>query len=306
MLHPFYALREGGYEAEYSAHLARIGTHDFLSHLPCGENEYVEGVRRMYGYLYERALAGSGKHYFLDKTPRYYFVITELYETFPDAYFVILLRNPLAVLCSIIGRIKGNWLSLVRSRPDLIDAPLLLLEGMDRLGERAIVVHYEKMLKDPEGEIDAICKLLGTSFVPEMINYGRDVAPQWRFGDKKAVHTKTRPDSENAEKWVEALSEPQVWRLADDYLRLLGRETIERMGYCYEELEEILRTRKPDRRRLFFTFSLAWLLKKPIEQLKWRDAIVGFTKSSWSRGIKGLFMATVRRLAYLAFIQYPV
>ena len=70
MLHPLYALRPEGYEAEYNADWAQSAVRDFLQALPGGEDEYLEGVRRMYTYLYERAFAGSGKRYFLDKTPR--------------------------------------------------------------------------------------------------------------------------------------------------------------------------------------------------------------------------------------------
>lgn len=44
----------------------------------------------------------SGKKYFLDKSPRYYHIIKNLLHIFPDSKFIILLRNPLAVLNSLL------------------------------------------------------------------------------------------------------------------------------------------------------------------------------------------------------------
>ena len=40
--------------------------------------------------------------YFLDKSPRYYHILSSLLRIFPDSKFIILLRNPLAVLNSIL------------------------------------------------------------------------------------------------------------------------------------------------------------------------------------------------------------
>ena len=152
MLHPFYALRQAGYEAEYNAGVARGAVLDFLQSLPRGEQDYLEGLRRMYLYLYDRALAGSGKHFFLDKTPRYYFVIPELLRTFPEAHFIILLRNPLGVLNSVLStRVRENWYALHKFKHDLLRAPQLILAGLEQLGDKAIVVHYEQLLQDPTG-----------------------------------------------------------------------------------------------------------------------------------------------------------
>ena len=97
---------------------------DFLSTFPRGQEEFIAAVRRMYGYLYERALEASGKRLFLDKTPRYYWIIPELVATFPAARFLILLRNPMAVVSSILQtRIARRWIYLREWKGDLIDAP---------------------------------------------------------------------------------------------------------------------------------------------------------------------------------------
>ena len=108
MLHPVYALKRGGVNAEYESSLARQGLDDFLSLFPEGEDVYIEALRGMASALYGRALTVEGKQYFLDKTPRYYLIIKELYRIFPQAKFVCLLRNPLAVLASILETWTGG------------------------------------------------------------------------------------------------------------------------------------------------------------------------------------------------------
>jgi hypothetical protein len=281
MLHPLYAMRPEGYEAEYGQEWAQVALRGFVKALPGGEDKYLEGVRRMYNYLYEEALASSRKRYFLDKTPRYYFIISSLYRTFPKAQYIILLRNPIAVLCSVLNTwVRDNqfWMfRLCRFRHDLTRAPKLLLEGMKVLGKRGVIVHYERLVRYPEREVHRTCDRLGLNFLREMVDYGRHNIPNWFSGDQDAIYQYERPSPENAEKWIHALDDPQVWRLANDYLQLLGQETLEQMGYSYEEVLQILQAHRPHRIRIWSTFSLAYLFDKPLEDRK-----------KWERGVMRL------------------
>jgi len=268
LLPSIYALREKGHWAEYDASMACRAMQEFLRTLPQGEGDYIEGVRRMYAYLYERGLSESAKKYFLDKTPRYYFIIPELKRLFPKGHFIILLRNPLAVLCSILDSwVRGAWFLLGEQKYDLLTAPQRLLAGIESSGEQCIVVHYEKLVSEPESEVQEICDKLGVKFVPRMIDYGRSDSSSWRYGDQVEVDYHIRPVPQNAEKWIQSLENPQVWRLARDYLRFLGKETIIQMGYSCEELDEILDNYRPSPNRLWLTYPLRLLLNG----LRWTD-----------------------------------
>ncbi len=298
MLHPLYALRSGGNDAEYNSHLAWIALQDFLQMLPGGEGEYIEGLRRMYIYLYERALEGKSKRYFLDKTPRYYFVIPELYRVFSEAHYIILLRNPLAVLCSVIKTwVKEDWFLLNNCKHDMIRAPHLLLDGIKILGNRCIVVHYENFVENPNKEIRRICEHLKIGFIPEIVEYANYNLPRWQFGDQEDVYQNIRPSLQNINKWKQTLKEPQMWRLANDYLQLLGREQVENMGYSYDKLRHILETSRPHRIDIRLTFPLAWLIDKPVEEHKsWLRIIVRMARSLQLRGISGTAVAVARKL----------
>ncbi|MGH7826965.1 MAG: sulfotransferase family protein [Candidatus Binatia bacterium] len=265
MLHPLYGLKSGaGFSADYDAELARKAVQNFLRNMSSGEEELVRGMRHMYGNLYAKALESSGKRFFLDKTPRYYFIIPELYRTFPQAHFIILIRNPVAVLCSIINAwVKGKWHRLKKYRFDLIRAPVLLVEGAEMLGDHGLAVSYEKLLEHPENEAMKMCQWFGVDVAPNIVQYGQAALPRWSLGDQENVYQRIGPDSDGANNWLFALDNPQTWRVANDYLDFLGKELVEKMGYRYEELRGVVEARRPSRTRLWFTSSMMRLLTKP-------------------------------------------
>ncbi len=122
------------------------------------------------------------------------------------------------------------------------------------------MVHYEKLVREPEREVWRICDWLGIEFVPVMVECGHYPLLHWSFGDQH-VYDRSRPDPRLADRWEGALQDPQFWRLAWDYLQLLGQERVERMDYPYKALCQLLNTRCPSRMQLWFTFSAHWLLQ---------------------------------------------
>jgi hypothetical protein len=261
MLPPLYFLSNDDHGIEYDLDMARKAVLDFFNTFPDGENQYFNGLRRLYGGFYSMALERSGKRYFLDKTPRYYFIIPELYRTFPQAHFIILFRNPLAVLCSITNTwVRQHWHALRRYKHDLINAPNLILRGMEALGRQALVVSYERLLHDPKAEVEKVCEWLAIEFVPAMIEYGQADLPRWPLGDQEKVYRHSRPSADSVDKWTIALDDPQIWRLTNEYLDVLGKNILDQMGYSYEELQHIVKARKPSNFRLWRTSSLAKLL----------------------------------------------
>jgi HPt (histidine-containing phosphotransfer) domain-containing protein len=120
----------------------------------------------------------------------------------------------------------------------------------------------KKLLENPEAEISQLCQKLELEFIPSMINYGEQNHPQWRFGDPKNLYENTKPNSQHSDHWKHSLKDAQTWQVVNDYLAILGEETITQMGYSYEELQEIIQTYCPS------TLSLKELLEIPITQQK--------------------------------------
>ena len=161
MLHPVYGLRETGIAAEYGSHFAYEGVDEFLENYTHGREVYLDAIREWARTIYQDAIRKHGKKYFLDKTPRYFFIIPELYCLFPKAKFVFLLRNPMAVLASELKTyVKGDWPVLGVFKADLISAPAWILDGIELIGEHGYVMHYERFVSDPEYSIRALFSYL--------------------------------------------------------------------------------------------------------------------------------------------------
>jgi Sulfotransferase family len=294
MLHSLYELKPKGHEADYHVRFAREAVQVFLQSTPDGEETYFEAIRHKSVYLYEAALHGTGKTIFLDKTPRYYQIIPELYRTFPDAHFIILLRNPLAVMCSILSTwVNENWFKLHMYKDDLLKAPQLLLEGIEQLGDRCLILRYEELLTNPDTEIRRICEKLNLHFSDEMIDYGLKTFPRRYikdsnkfFGDSKSIDRYQKPNVQNLDRWIEQLSDPQVWRIINDYLVFLGPKTIQAMGYSYEELSQTLEQYHPSVSELRLTFSLFWLLENSEQNRQWQRALFKLIRSFKTRGVR--------------------
>jgi hypothetical protein len=296
MLTPFHA-RWKGRELYESLNLDWVHQ-TFLSNIPRGEEEYLEGVRRMYGYLYGRLLAASGKRLFLDKTPRYFWIIPELHETFPSARFLILFRNPLAVLCSMLDLwIERRWIFLREWKGDLIDAPARLVAAIQQLGPNAHVVKFEDLVKDPDTETQRICQWLGIPFHSRLIEYGNNGLSKFQIGDPDGVYSHTRPAGDRAEAWQEKLHDAQVWRLLSDYLEFLGPELLAKMGYCHEELRSLLDRHRPNRTRLVATLPLNYIMKLKKEPVRFiYYDLIRLLGSGRRRGIRQTARLAYRRL----------
>jgi hypothetical protein len=274
-LYPLLILHSPSPQQDIIPHAARVFTCTFLRGLSDGEEAYVIALRKMLTHLYRCVLAQSDKRYFLDKTPLYHLIIPELWRVFPAASYVILLRNSLAVLVSLIAAwIPDDFLGLLSlTKTSLLDGPSHLLAGRKLLGKRAVTVHYESLIREPETVVGTICQHIGVRSTPAMIQYGeRQLPAPWILGDTK-VNQYTRPDPTNSDRWIAALEDAQVWRLTRDYLRVLGRDLITAMGYNYEKLEQTLVTHAPGWTARQSTVSLHWLMRRP------RD-----DRALWERG----------------------
>ena len=264
MLPPMYSLKPKNCSAEYDTNLCYKGIKSFLDNLPAGEQEYFKGLSHMYSYLYNQALLGTGKSHFLDKTPRYYHIIPEIAKTFPNAKFIILFRNPLAVLCSIIRAwIRQRWFRLIYYRHDLIKAPFKLREAISLLESRCLVVKYEDLLLNPEIEIQNILQWLDLSFEKNILNYNSGTGKSNNMGDHTGLINKGKLESQNLDKWVDDLNNPQIWKLARDYLKYLDRDIVEAMGYNFDKLNNWLDNYCPSKINLWRRFSLFYLLNDP-------------------------------------------
>lgn len=243
MLHPLYALKRHGIEAEYEAGFARQALDRFLATIPGGEDTYIESLRAMASLIYDKALQPSGKHLFLDKTPRYIYILPELFRVFPKAKYVVLLRNPAAVLSSVLRTWFNNDLQALKQNQhyvDLIKGPALLNQGLKLFGDKAITVHYEDLITNTSEMVKKICDYVGIPFQPSMLDYGGKTAKNTMFGDPLNVHRHRSVVNDYLETWREHLADPKLRQFAVNYIDTLGETTLDAIGYSTAAIKKML------------------------------------------------------------------
>lgn len=243
-----YARRLRGARAEYRHVQAVRALDDFLGAIPDGEAAYREAVRSLALDLYGRA-AGDAP-YFLDKTPRYSLIAAEIAGIFPDARFLVLWRNPLAVAASMIETWgDGRW-NLHRYRVDLHTGVDRLIELAARDDPRVHALRYEDLVTDPHAALKGVCRHLDLPFDDALVEEFTEVRLDGFMGDPTGTARYDRVTRDPLTRWTTVLSNPLRRAWARRYLRVLGPERLARMGYQADTLEGELASAPVSLRRL--------------------------------------------------------
>lgn len=108
--------------------------------------------------------------YFLDKTPRYNLVAEEIMQTFREAKYILLWRNPLAIIASVVETFgKGKWIPHYHM-VDLYEGLFRLLEFQERYRDRIHIVRFEDLLTSPQESLTNICRHLDITFNSAMLS----------------------------------------------------------------------------------------------------------------------------------------
>jgi Sulfotransferase family len=234
------ARRRGGTVADYTHDLAVDALEDFAATLPRGEADYADELRRFALRLYAKAADDPEVRWFVDKTPPYFFVVDEILDLFGDARFILLWRNPLSVMASLIHFDGGVW-DPARYRENLFDGIARLAAAQRRHGDRLCVVRYEDLVAGDEGEWRRVLAHLDMAFDPATLARFADVRLEGRLGDPFGVRRYSALSTEPLDKWRARLNNPLRKAWAERWLRWLGPERLELMGYDLEHLVALLR-----------------------------------------------------------------
>jgi len=241
MLHPLSLFRTYSVSADYDQRIAANAIDDFLEDISRAKDtrrKYFSTIRASFLKLYDQHLKKAKKEYFLDKTPRYYLVFDELRETYPNAKFIILKRNPLAVFCSILDTWLGrDFDELTKFKVDL-DLGVEFMSRDFSNYENCLTIKYEDLLENPENLTEELFDFLNVSVDLSCINY--DNKSNWKYGDQGSVYDKDTPDLQHADKWKDTICKEDYSFLSMDYIQRIGREQFEATGYNFEEVVQII------------------------------------------------------------------
>ena len=295
MLHLLYGDRSEGLAAEYDAGTAHQALLSYLSGTKGGRRLYIESVRAAALILYKAALRETGKDLFLDKTPRYYLIVEDLREMFPKARFIFLVRNPLAVLASILQPFRGDWTALRRldRMHDLVTAPRNIMRAANS-GGRLSVVRYESLVTNADATVSRVLEQLDIEKTPGLATY---TSLESELGDTKSVRTHSRPMTEYVDRWKQELSSAEKRDVAHSYLGELGEELLEWLGYPYRDLSDQLGVARQARKG-----GSRWaMLQTPDDELRWWQRIrLSFVRSRHQRGAR----RTILRDAYIVLVGH--
>lgn len=224
-----YAHRSQGIRAEYWQEAAAIALRDFCRELPGGAEHYRRALGDFVMGLYEAA-AGAGAKYFVDKTPHYHAIAEDLQQIFGDARFVILWRNPLAVLSSMLATFRSY-----RFEPHLFEFDLY--DGIANLSRFAASrpdgLHTVRFEDLAAGSVDHWAALFGhldLDFEPAWLDEFGHVSLRGRVGDPRAARSSALVPSP-ADAWKACLSGWVRKSWCARWLNWIGQERMSLMGY---------------------------------------------------------------------------
>jgi hypothetical protein len=249
LLHPLYTLKTVGITTDYGHLGAREALLHYLNTFEDDKSTFHDALRCYANMLYKVALDKTGKRYFLDKSPPYTRIIKEIAEIFPAAKYIILTRNPLANLYSVLTTwTNGRWDKLYWSRYDLIQSPADLVNGMATLNNNFTRVSYESLVHQPSLELDRLSRYLNIDSSGFSLRYvlpdrPKNADPNYFIGDPNNIEKLSTVTTESSEKWIALADQPQMLHFAYEYLDTLGQELIQNLGYSKETLSSQLEKR---------------------------------------------------------------
>lgn len=235
----FYSLREGNTFSEYGHSSAANAIRDFSRHLPRGEADYRRAVAQSALHLF-RKVSPRGVRYYLEKTPRNALIAEEIIETFPNARYLFLWRNPLAVAASMIETFgRGRW-NLYRFEIDLYEGLDRLVRAVSLPVKNKLVLRYEDLLQSPRDAVLRLSTLLGLDLDEDILRKFSRIHLRGQMGDPTGVQQYKDLSTAPIDKWKETLATPLRRRWARRYLDWIGPKRLEAMGYDCSELVQVL------------------------------------------------------------------
>ena len=221
--------------SQYSNNSLKNATKALLEQLPRGEDDYYQAIRALSDYLYQQ-LSKNDEKYLLDKTPRYYLIINEIVKIYPEAKFIFLFRNPLAIAASIIESFNRDRLGDYRHRIDLYLGPKMLADGYEHIKDRSIVIRYEDFVSEPSSTLEGLCEYLEIPFYDDMLTKFSEV-PVGKLGDQFGSNRYNVLEPSRIENWRRVFSTSYRKQFLLNYLDEIGCFPVETFGYDYDDLK---------------------------------------------------------------------
>lgn len=210
--------------------LATVALRELVS-----EKQFSHAARAFALSVYNQKLQQQRKQIFIDKTPRYYQVLSFLDQLFPDSKKIWLQRNPLDVAASYaatwqvpVAELVGESLS-----PNSLDLTIGLRNYAHyfRGQKNTFEIRYEDIVTNASKALQPLCAFLGVPYEQGLEDYDRgdpafSAMKDQLMGDKN-IFSHTRPHNQSVDKWKQHFAPEDLQRLVN----VIGEKTLKRLGY---------------------------------------------------------------------------
>jgi hypothetical protein len=225
-------------KAKYNHKVAAQAFREFVDFLPHKEEDYLHACREYCNVLYSSALEGSGRSYFLDKTPNYADTILPfVLKLLPEAKVIVLTRHPLAVVSSHANTFDGGNYDLMYFNRDIIgDFIPAIAELLRDTGHHFLSIKYEDLVSSPDFHMARIFEYLGLEHEDSCVDFGKHNHINKTYGDPK-IGNHDRPVADSINNWVNDLKgRPDRIRLCKLMLSKVTDDDLEVYGYSRRDL----------------------------------------------------------------------
>ncbi len=232
LLNFIQVLRPDLMESKFDSHIAVDAFTEYLKKF--NQEPVHEVIAALIKKIYE-PLRQEETKYIIDKTPRYYEIISEIRSLFPQSKIILLKRNPINVARSMIStwNIK-SMTKLARHHRDLLIAPRLLHEYAQEHSNdpNLLVLKYEDLVTDTENVVEKLYARLNLPFDQSVLDLGRNEKFKGKYGDPNLNKNQSSEIKEKQEKKMS----PKFEDFLRGYANYLGKEFLNEFGaYSYDK-----------------------------------------------------------------------
>ncbi|WP_033959544.1 sulfotransferase family protein [Psychroserpens jangbogonensis] len=236
LLPQMYLLKEKGTLSEYSSLTTYWAVKDFINNLPNKEIDYNESLKTFILDLYSKQCQNN-ERYFLDKTPRYYLIIDEIVNLFPEAKFIFLFRNPIQAYASVVKTWGNNRFNKIRSSyDDIVLGTQLLSEGYNKHKDKSIAVNYEKLVVNFETELKHITDYLDLDLNHSILNDFHTQDTKGSLGDPTGVKKYSSISNKSLTTWEKVFNSSIRKKYALWLLNEINDKHLRTQGYSKENI----------------------------------------------------------------------
>lgn len=231
-------------------------------------NTWDDSVKTLALDLYNKLKTDQFK-YFLDKTPRYYHIIPQLKKTFPEAKFIILARNPISVFASLLGHNMRGSIDLFTRNTYVQNDIFLSFRNMvafHKANPESLLLRYEDIVSDPVEQLKKVADFLN---IPQWKDASYEVEKEFSESNRIDNRSLTKHKgvvTNYVKSWMKFIDTPQKKQIALDYLRLLGADIHQYLGYDMEASRQEVAALKL--RKTQYRFGLDFLIKLNEKDIK--------------------------------------